>query len=658
VNAVTYTGTNNFETNVFGFFTHSALAAESRVQPTLRETGAYSYDVGARVSGPVMRDRLWFSAAYNPSVQHVDKEIAGLGTFPDTRTIHVFAGKLTWQLLPAASLELSLFGDPLTRHLIQDYPLISGYTPLSRGPYLKRAEFGGVTTSLRATARIGSSLLFEAALARSSARNNSLADTEAGTAGFFADHVARTLDGGIGLHNRATEGRTAALLRGTITSGQHTVVLGAEYEDARISRTLTSPGGGVIQRLDTTLFRGDSQATSGTFHNLLPTGYIQDSWRVANRLTLNAGIRWSGQFLLGASGRTAQRFPDEWQPRLGFSWQLGRYGSQRVLGSYGRFYQQEPLNLSTLWYVDFHETLTFYSTDPRQPGVTADSSRNVSMLEADWAHSIAGLKAEHVDEFTLGYERLLGSAARLTLRGVRRDLRSAFLVGADPSNPRYWVLGTPGKGDFAVLPAPRRRYAAFEATVSGAWRRLQYQASYVLSRTWGNYTGLFDSDAFQGPGSRVVFRMPHQAVNSTGLLPNDRPHVFKLVTIWRAARSLTAGSFFTWQSGTPISEFGAWAGGPFPPSFVSQRGSAGRTPAIWDLNLRFTYERGWIRGATSRLVLDLLHVGNPRTAVRADQRHYSALDAQGNQARPNPNYLAAIAWQPPMAARLGVEVAF
>jgi hypothetical protein len=46
VNAITHTGTNVFESSIFGFFTHDGLSAEPRAQPTLRETGAYSYDVG------------------------------------------------------------------------------------------------------------------------------------------------------------------------------------------------------------------------------------------------------------------------------------------------------------------------------------------------------------------------------------------------------------------------------------------------------------------------------------------------------------------------------------------------------------------------------------------------------------------------------------
>ena len=57
-------------------------------------------------------------------------------------------------------------------------------------------------------------------------------------------------------------------------------------------------------------------------------------------------------------------------------------------------------------------------------------------------------------------------------------------------------------------------------------------------------------------------------------------------------------------------------------------------------------------------VLDLLHVGNPQRAVWVDESHYLTLDENGNPASPNPNYKQPIAYQPPMAVRLGLEVSF
>ena len=664
VNAVTYTGTNDPNVNGFAFMTHSALAASPKAQPDLREASSLSYDVGLRLSGPVLRDRLWYSAAYNPHSNRVEKEMPGLGLFADRQTAHLFAGKLTWQATPAANLEVSVLGDPTVQHQVA--PLLglpSGLTVVNPDPYLRRLTSGGVTGSLRTTATLGARVLLEGSMAHSSARQSIEPDTPVGgTEPVYVDYVSSTVAGGPPGVSAVTMDRTAVALRSTISLERHTGLVGLEYEDAKLSRTFVSTGQGLIFRLDAGTFLVDSIATRGTFHNRVPTLYLQDSWRVTHRFTLNAGVRWSAQFLTGASGGTAQRFPDEWQPRLGFIWEVGRPGTQRVFGSFGRFYQQEPLSLSSLNYVDYYEKLKTYSADPRQPGAPLVSEVDATTYEKDFARSIDGLKVEHVDEFTLGYERVLGSAVKLTARGIRRELHSAFLVGIagfDISGKPTLVIGTPGKGNFAFLPSPRREYTALELGVEGDSRRLRYRASYVLSRTWGNYTGLYSSDeAYPSPGANGSFFWPYQAANSTGLLANDRTHVVKLTAAFRAGVGLVAGTFVTWQSGTPLNEFGAGPSGPGAPAFLAPRGSVGRTPAIWDMNLRLTYDTPWPTASRARLVLDVLHVGNPQEVVRLDQIHFQTLDANGVQTNENPRYLGPVAFQPPMTARLGLEMSF
>jgi len=652
VNAVTYTGTNEFETSVFAFGTHDALSADSKSLPMIRESDAVSYDAGIRLSGPLVRDRAWFSAAWNPRVTRADKSVTGIGTFTDERRAQVFAGRLSWQPRAVTNVELSIFGDPTTHAQVRTLPWLTGLTPLNADTYLWNDRAGGVATSVRASTTLGGSLTLEGMASRVRIVERKAGATARGrNEPLYVDYLAGTIEGGVGIFDESKQSSTRFTLGASWQGGVHAMAGGMEYHVANSAGTFLNPGLGYIERQLEQSYAVYKQAVDGTVKNCAPAAYLQDSWRASERLTLNAGLRWSRQALVGASGRTAQRFEDEWQPRVGFSWQLDTEGRHRVLGSWGRFYLLEPLALASGYYVDYYGREFRYSVDPRTPGAAVDAENDFSASEAAY-QQVDGLSVENMNELSVGYERLLGAAARLTIRGVRRGLRSTFQQAINPDT--QFVLGTPGKGELSFLPAPRREYTALETSIDGSWRDLRYRASYVLSRTFGNYTGLYSSDGYVGnPGNNGGFGIWHQAKYSTGLLPNDRPHVFKLSGAWRASDAVETGVVLSWMSGTPLNRFGA---GPFGyPRFLAPRGSVGRTPSVMDLNLRASYRVAHRSGNRTRLIFDLMHVGNPQGAVRQDLIAYRAEDAYGHQTAPNLDYLRPVLFQPPMMARIGIE---
>jgi hypothetical protein len=657
VNAVTYSGTNDFEASVFGFVQPGGLVAEPRSTPVVAEQGAVNYDYGARVSGPVVRDRLWYSAAVNPRVDQVDREIPGFGFYTDRTAALRFASKLTWRANPAHTVELSVFGDPTVQEQVQAVP--SGITTVKDpDALLAHVETGGTVASLRSTWAPSRSFLLQTSLAGQWDRYSTGSRSSGPPVVQCIDWVEGTMEGGNSFAIHEKKGRAVVSTRGTLALTRHTVVAGLEYEDA--SNT-SEQDYTALNRWNTAEWEYAVQTYAGSFHNRSPAAYVQDEWRVTDRLALNGGLRWSGQYLVGASGRTAQSFTDEWQPRAGFSWQLDRKGTQRFFGSYGRYYQTLPINIAIAFFVDYIAIYSYYATDPRQPGSIPYDVIDGSTYEKDWAKQIPGLHAENFDEFTLGYERLLGPQTRLTARGMHRALRSSYQYGADWARDEVWVLGTPGKGDFDFLPPPKREYTSLELSAEGTWRRMNYRMSYVLSRTWGNYPGLYDSDHNLGnPGAISTFFQPHQANNSTGYLPNDRTHVFKLSTSIEPGGGLMTGAFFTFESGAPINEFGSGPQSPWNPVFVTPRGQAGRTPALWNLDMRLTYTLPRARGPRTRVQADVLHIGNPRRTTQVDELHYPYLDALGNLdlLNPNPNYKHAIAYQPPMAGRIGLQLSF
>src|SRR5579864_425270 len=172
--------------------------------------------------------------------------------------------------------------------------------------------------------------------------------------------------------------------------GKHAWKFGAEYRQGynRESRDRASSGNFLISPLITSLpgvsgtgnalasfLLGDVNAASVQSTDLLPSrayysaGYVQDDWRVTDRLTLNYGLRWDVEFprrvdgdrmnsfdayainpvsktpgvvtFAGRNGVPRQAFNTDlnnFGPRLGFAYRLPFAGSTVIRGGGGVFY--------------------------------------------------------------------------------------------------------------------------------------------------------------------------------------------------------------------------------------------------------------------------------------------------------------------------------
>ena len=248
VNVITYSGGNEFHGNVFGFFTNNRLASEPRLGFLDAKVDAFStYDVGFSLGGPIVRDKLWFFAAYNKGFENQDIELPGFGFHADKKVIHMFAGKLTWQAAENTNLVFSMFGDPITHHRIGSYPLPSGVPSYLEDfdPFKGLQEEGGINFSLQARSLIGHNLLLEAFFARYNRKEILKGDTETGrTEPFFADFTTNTWSGGFGGQDSYRITRTSAKFSATLFLGDHLLKAGIDYEDnhTKSFSEATSPG--------------------------------------------------------------------------------------------------------------------------------------------------------------------------------------------------------------------------------------------------------------------------------------------------------------------------------------------------------------------------------------------------------------------------------
>ena len=666
VNVVTRSGGDELNGSAFGFFSDNSLAADSRLGLVELGTGTFRrYDVGLAMGGPIARDRAWFFAAYNPAVEQQDMTFPGVGEHTDRKVTHQLAAKVTWRTA-GPTLTATVVGDPTTWDRVGHNSGFAPSVPLSAmnpDPFLGRWKEGGLHGAMLAHWPIGQRFLLEAEAARSDVRLIANAATERGrTDPLFEDLVTGAWSGGYGNTFDHHTTRTAAAVSGTAFLGPHVVKAGLQYESNFLDEEwlwLSSgpDSAGLIIRFAPDLvitfplnFRTDVRSN-------VPSLFLQSSIAVLPRLRINPGVRWQGEYQRGANSGLRVAINDEWQPRLGVTYLLGREGRRKLSASYARFYEQMPLLPISFYAGPLLQDFIVYDHDPR--GNPTGGIRTSTVTVA-----LPNLVGEHLDEFTLGYEHLFAGGLKLEVRGIHRTLREAVQDAVDPTNPARFLMGNPGRGELAFLPRPVRRFTAGTITVQRNGPRLGFLASYTASRNYGNYTGLFTSDVGLGiavPNTGLVFDDMAQVVNATGLLPTDRTHVFKLFGSYQFPGGLALGSSLLAQSGTPLNELG---GNPINSissfTFIQPRGTAGRTSAIWDWNVRASYDIGRALGTSfkAKAILDLFHIFSPRRPILLDQQHFFATDSTGAQLSENPNYLQPLLYQPPMTGRLGVVVDF
>lgn len=601
---------------------------------------------------------LWFYTAYNPSFVRQEVLIPGLNTYSsENQTIHGFTGKLTWKAADNATITGSIVGDPTTKQSVSftNFYLPTVVNVLNEEAVLQDWDMGIINGSVSGIVTMGSNVLLEGSLSYMRWWQSAQPIAEwAKSEVQFIDQETGTVGGGIGMYWDQRITQTTAEAKATWIVGQHTFKGGVGYrekimQDGFYLNQLVRSG-------DTTYLKADWTSDAIT-RNRLPSAFFQDTWQVSDRLSLSGGLRWDGQFIVASDGRVHQKILGQFQPRVGFVLQLGEPGTERVYGSAGRFYEELGMNFVSYYSDRNIQRYVNFNHDPRIDPSGGELTYTTSSIPDE----VPGLKGQYNDEYVLGYDRRVLGKFKAGVRGIYRVLGQAVedVYVGDLQNFRW---GNPGEGILSFAPRPERKYTAlvftFERPIGDGY---SFSLSYVLSRTYGNYPGLFNQDNEQyNPNATTTFDVAESYPNSAGLLPNDVTHMLKFSASYELAFGLSAGVAFLLQSGTPINEFGGTIFGSGWTTFLQPRGSAGRTPALWDLNLRLAYNLPGITGASwrPRLIFDILHVASQRKATALNQVHYFNKDEIGNQINPNPFYLTPTHYQQPMSVRLGMEIDF
>ena len=416
--------------------------------------------------------------------------------------------------------------------------------------------------------------------------------------------------------------------------GHHVLKLGIDGQLSTWEQTFGYPGGAVLYenrvggRLGTPGYpfgqdgylTGPDQEVDLPFQHfktetVLLGGFVQDSWNILDRVTLNAGVRYESQTVY-LNEKVVLSFPNEWSPRIGFIWDFTRNGRSKLYANYARYYENVPLLVAGMAFGSVSVLQARYapaSGDCNPTNSITASCRSKDKLASgglppnpSWRVGIAN---EHVpvdpqirppseDEVVAGiqYELLPNTRASVTYthRNIVQWVEDIGVNGSD------FFIGNPGYGIGSTYPPARRVYNSFvlalDKVYANGWLA---QVSYTYQNLTGNLEGLIRTETQQlSPNANSDFDVQRLVVNREGPLPADVRHTVKAYVakelVLAGWFSMTMGAAYVGASGAPISWLAASSIYGNSEEYLFPRGSGGRLP--WQhtidvngaLNFRFS----------------------------------------------------------------------
>lgn len=708
INVITKSGGNQFKGDVFGYHDSDSLQANAKsvVSTSGTQEGYTREDYGVDFGGYLMPDKLWFFAAYDRVNNSVDSALPSGpregDIVPSKSRRNLASGKLTYNLAPSHSLVLTYLQDPRV-----DSGAINDANHTLNGEestYLGRQDFGGRDYALRYDGAFASHWVTTVQAARHQEANSVGPATSAGSAVQYRDAANDFFQrGGFGLIQKKDFDRKhygGSLLR---LLGAHEVKGGIEYETAQAEVMKEMSGGQQVDVIanpgnaskpiyrhfywttpDATVDNAPLSALVASPEHKVTSAYVQDRWTINDKLVVSAGLRWDRQQIIDASGVTQVDLDKDYAPRLGFIFDPSGEHREKVYGSYGRYYEEIPMDL-VIRSFSYERQPRIFNFDPTstKPDPAAEaalgSDTHSGILGGFTEPSDPDMRNQYINEYLLGYEREIMPSLAIGVKGIYRNYGEViedFLC--DPVEGTY-CIGNPGRGlmkqiyalDYETLfnaPKPKRTFKGvqFEANkrFSQNWEAM---ASYLYSKLDGNYDGEYAPFTNVGADPNIsaaydyfdFFTDGHNLdrITNKGPLSNDRRHQFKASGMWQTPLNLTVGLSAYWRSGTPLTRYGysdAYGRYEF---FLTERGAEGRAPSNYDADLHLGYPVK-LHGTTVNFLLDIFNVLNTQRAVLLDQR-WGFQESDNQSPTPvNPGYGKPVLRTPPTSARIGVRISF
>jgi len=173
INVITKSGGNEMTGDVFGYLDSDSLQNDTESIDSSNGTvvGFDRSDWGADLGGFIIRDKLWFFAAYDSVDHSADNQLPGLTDIVAAETKQdLGSAKLTYNVAPNQTLVFTFLQDPRvdTGAIVDANHTLRG----DESTYLGRQEFGGRDYALRYDATLGSQWVVMGQVARHQEENS------------------------------------------------------------------------------------------------------------------------------------------------------------------------------------------------------------------------------------------------------------------------------------------------------------------------------------------------------------------------------------------------------------------------------------------------------------------------------------------------------
>jgi hypothetical protein len=731
INAVTRSGGNEYHGTALVEMSNNSWNGSARPDleysledPDLAELVSYPkddevrYDPGLVLSGPIVRDTLWFFGSYQPGFRTTERTVDWVSYAPDTYTqdyqVDFATLNLTANLWSSFLIKAGLNSSPYqqdgklpNRDGRADLPDQDSWAPLG--------EEGERNTYFANVDWIASDSFVVSG--RGGFFHHNVYDTGIPTYDLIHNYSTASLAGFVDRHpeippeaqngpgwlsdNLVTNARleniyerTSFAVDGTWylqAAGDHTLKAGYQTEEIyndvtqgynadRIlyywDRSYTTTQGEVVTG-PYGYFRLMRIATQGEVTTRNQALFVQDTWSVTPTLTLNLGLRSESEEVpnygaVGPSPAIEFDWGEKLAPRIGFAWDLLGDSRWKLYGSYGSYYDVTKYEMprgafgGDKWvdyYFSFDSPDPFLNNNPEcrtgdntifeRPECGAGTfielvdQRPNAVDQAAWNE--VGVPLVDPDlkpmaswEAQVGVDHQLTDLIQVGARVVHKEVDRAiedvgFLL---PGVGNVYIIANPGEGvttEIGDLPyaKPTREYDAlelsFEKRFTDNW---SLRAYYTLSRLWGNYSGLANSDennSFGDPmlpvttgGRRApnvsrLYDVPGSMYDQNGelvygRLATDRTHQLGAQFLYSFDFGLSVGLNQYIGSGTPISTIGKIPNNNF--FYPYGRGDLGTTPWLTQTDLSLSYKIPLGRRTAMSFGLTVLNLFDEDTPTR------------------------------------------